>query len=559
MTSNLPDDLKVNWLDNEIVMPLDVNTWSSAINQIKKIIPSYSSNGNFYTATFSNNVYSLTPITTDSKSNNTPTAYIDGMSVIFKCPSSNTSTCSVNVNGLGNKQIKNLDGSNITSGGLTVGNYIQLIYDNSQGYFRYIDSALTKHINNTSNPHNVTKTQVGLGNCDNTSDANKPISTATQAALNTKANDSEVVKLTGNQTIAGTKTFSSSPIVPTPADGDNSTKSATTAFVIHEIKKTLKNIGEIVASTIPLTDAGLHLLDGALIDETGIYADFVDYIASIYDASSNYFCSENDWQDSVTNYGVCGKFVYNSTNNTVRLPKITGFVEGGEETTLGNLTEAGLPNITGRIDLQNQYFGSPVINGAFSVISSSESNNSGDGGSRSRLKKVDFEASRSSSIYGNSNTVQPQSIKVLYYIVVATTAKTEIEVDIDEIATDLNGKADVDLTNTNNQAKILMSGMSMPSNTYVDLTLGASESTYTAPANGYVYLAKASTAANQWFNIYDNQNEISVAYNAHASGQVMKGYLPILKNHSFTVAYNLAGATENFRFIYAKGSESEAQ
>lgn len=39
----------------------------------------------------------------------------------------------------------------------------------------------------TNNPHSVTKSQVGLGNADNTSDLNKPISTATQTALNAKA------------------------------------------------------------------------------------------------------------------------------------------------------------------------------------------------------------------------------------------------------------------------------------------------------------------------------------------------------------------------------------
>ena len=44
-------------------------------------------------------------------------------------------------------------------------------------------SSLISHLANKSNPHAVTKTQVGLGNCDNTSDANKPISTATQTAL----------------------------------------------------------------------------------------------------------------------------------------------------------------------------------------------------------------------------------------------------------------------------------------------------------------------------------------------------------------------------------------
>ena len=53
-----------------------------------------------------------------------------------------------------------------------------------------VQANLTAHINNKSNPHGVTKAQVGLGNVDNTSDANKPISTATQNALNGKANTS---------------------------------------------------------------------------------------------------------------------------------------------------------------------------------------------------------------------------------------------------------------------------------------------------------------------------------------------------------------------------------
>ena len=48
-------------------------------------------------------------------------------------------------------------------------------------------SNLTAHTSNTSNPHSVTKAQVGLGNVDNTSDANKPVSTAQAAADATKA------------------------------------------------------------------------------------------------------------------------------------------------------------------------------------------------------------------------------------------------------------------------------------------------------------------------------------------------------------------------------------
>lgn len=50
---------------------------------------------------------------------------------------------------------------------------------------------LANHIANTSNPHNVTKSQVGLGNVDNTADADKPVSTATQNALDGKINTTE--------------------------------------------------------------------------------------------------------------------------------------------------------------------------------------------------------------------------------------------------------------------------------------------------------------------------------------------------------------------------------
>lgn len=45
------------------------------------------------------------------------------------------------------------------------------------------NSALTNHVNNKQNPHQVTKAQIGLGNVDNTSDLNKPISKAQQKAL----------------------------------------------------------------------------------------------------------------------------------------------------------------------------------------------------------------------------------------------------------------------------------------------------------------------------------------------------------------------------------------
>ena len=54
----------------------------------------------------------------------------------------------------------------------------------------YVDNAvgnvqadLNLHKNNESNPHQVTKAQVGLGNVDNTADLDKPVSNATQSAI----------------------------------------------------------------------------------------------------------------------------------------------------------------------------------------------------------------------------------------------------------------------------------------------------------------------------------------------------------------------------------------
>lgn len=56
-------------------------------------------------------------------------------------------------------------------------------------------SAYDSHLLDTNNPHSVTKAQIGLGNVDNTSDLDKPISNASQAALNLKADKTELPHL----------------------------------------------------------------------------------------------------------------------------------------------------------------------------------------------------------------------------------------------------------------------------------------------------------------------------------------------------------------------------
>ncbi|GBR77257.1 phage tail fiber protein [Candidatus Termititenax persephonae] len=66
-----------------------------------------------------------------------------------------------------------------------VANKQDTITDNSTYYPSA--KAVYAHTSSTSNPHGVTAAQVGLGSVNNTSDANKPISTATQAAITAEA------------------------------------------------------------------------------------------------------------------------------------------------------------------------------------------------------------------------------------------------------------------------------------------------------------------------------------------------------------------------------------
>jgi hypothetical protein len=88
----------------------------------------------------------------------------------------------------------------------------------------------------------VTKTHVGLGNVDNTSDANKPVSTATQTALDAKAP-------LASPALTGT------PTAPTATAGTNTTQVATTAFVgtavanlVGTASSTLDTLGEIATA-----------------------------------------------------------------------------------------------------------------------------------------------------------------------------------------------------------------------------------------------------------------------------------------------------------------------
>jgi hypothetical protein len=240
-------------------------------------------------------------------------------------------------------------------------------------------------------------------------------------------------------------------------------------------------VGQTIFSLDPLIEDTLHLLDGTLLPVGGIYDQFItEYVANLYTTYPQRFCTETEWQNSVNTYGVCGKYVYNA-GVSVRLPKVTGFVEGTiDPSVLGEITEAGLPTLTtnstgahthtrGTMNITAGGLGgghsstNPMNNvtGAFTRSTNNVNLNHGSGTADYGL--IGFDASKSwtgatssagahtHTIAGTSNTVQPQSIKGFIYIVVATGSKTDIEVDLDKYTTDLNSKMDKDYSNATYQ------------------------------------------------------------------------------------------------------------
>lgn len=206
-------------------------------------------------------------------------------------------------------------------------------------------------------------------------------------------------------------------------------------------------IGSIFPSAIPQTDARVHLLDGSTISQTGVYADFANLIKNLVSSGYNISCSETEFNNDVTSTGNCGKFVINNTNGTIRLPKITRFIQGlSDITNIGKSLGAGLPNITGQISRSDGY---PLINivksqsGALLPINATTNySNQTQSGSAERPQGISFDASKSSSIYGNSTTVQPQSTQYPYYIVLASGYKSTEVVNFDNILSELNNKQD---------------------------------------------------------------------------------------------------------------------
>ena len=131
-----------------------------------------------------------------------------------------------------------------------------------------------------------------------------------------------------------------------------------------------------------------------------------------------------------------------------------------------------------------------------------------------------------------------------------------------EAVSTLASKANKDMDNLSADGKGEIAYLSMPSNSYIDIPLGSSGSTYTAPANGYMFLTKTTGTGQS----YNQACQLFVNGDGTRSGCIYMAsmmtnppqstcstWIPVKKNDVITYSYTASGALAHFRFVYAQG------
>lgn len=170
-----------------------------------------------------------------------------------------------------------------------------------------IRTSFQEHISNESNPHSVTKTQVGLENVDNTSDIDKPVSTAQQNALDSALsthNTSEISHSDIRLLISGLTTR-----LNALADSDDTTLDQLSEIVayiknnkslIDGVTTSKVNVSDIIddltssATDKPLSAKQGMILKGLITDLTTLAGNKVDKVSGKGLSTNDYTTEEKN-------------------------------------------------------------------------------------------------------------------------------------------------------------------------------------------------------------------------------------------------------------------------
>ena len=132
-----------------------------------------------------------------------------------------------------------------------------------------VQDKLDIHIADKTNPHQVTKEQVGLGNVDNTADIDKPVSNATKSAITTATNDmatksyvNQKDNLKADVSYVDSKDGDLATL--TTADKTNLVKA------INEVYNNTKGVVDLYNKNIELAGAGVNGWTTDLVAENGL-------------------------------------------------------------------------------------------------------------------------------------------------------------------------------------------------------------------------------------------------------------------------------------------------
>jgi hypothetical protein len=121
----------------------------------------------------------------------------------------------------------------------------------------------------------------------------------------------------------------------------------------------------------------------------------------------------------------------------------------------------------------------------------------------------------------------------------------------------IDGKADIDLSNISDTGYIKMAKAGMPSSTWITLTAGASDSTYIAPADGYVQWSVRASSAGVLIGLSNTTGNLASYLTCVNAGYLYAAYIPVKKGQTFGIYYSSGLSENNLFFTYAVGSESE--
>lgn len=134
-----------------------------------------------------------------------------------------------------------------------------------------------------------------------------------------------------------------------------------------------------------------------------------------------------------------------------------------------------------------------------------------------------------------------------------------VDIDIGQLSEAINDKADRDINNLTDSGYAKGSGLGMPSTRYIDLTLGASATTYTAPANGYILYIATSSGGGEQIILRDE----SIDHNTKLGQSIARGssdglviFVPLKRGTIFSVEYSTPTPIM-LRFIYADGEPTQ--